>query len=135
MKLLLFDILFRLAGWTDGRTELIIMLSQLSTKLKLKLKLSLAIDFEVCDFVYLIGNEFKEHIVKGYQNCVEFVIFVNSNIEYEVTSRNIDLQNMVQNYKFYQDDFLFVMSFHWQMKQLHNIQQCVQKFLFLNKHF
>ena len=23
------------------------------------------VDFEVCDFVYLIGNEFKEHIVKG----------------------------------------------------------------------
>ena len=86
------------------------------------------IDFEVCDFVYLIGNEFKEHIVKGYQNIVEFVNFVNSNIEYEVTSRNIDLQNMVQNYKFYHEDFLFVVSFHWQMKQLHNIQQCVQKF-------
>ena len=94
------------------------------------------IDLEVCDFVYLIGNEFKEHIVKGYQNFVEYVNFVNSNIEYEVTSRNIDPQNMVQNYKFYQEDFLFVVSFHWQMKQLHNIQQCVQKFLeFLNKHF
>ena len=25
------------------------------------------VDFEVCDFVYLIGNEFKEHIVKGLQ--------------------------------------------------------------------
>ena len=36
------SILFRLAGWT-GRVEVIIMLSQLSTKLKLKLKLSLAI--------------------------------------------------------------------------------------------
>ena len=70
------------------------------------------IDFEVCDFVYLIGNGFKEHVVKGYQNFVEFVNFVNSNIEYEVTSRNIDLQNMVQNYKFYQEDFIFVVSFH-----------------------
>ena len=40
---LLFSILFLLAGWLDGRVEVIIMLSQLSTKLKLKLKLSLAI--------------------------------------------------------------------------------------------
>ena len=75
------------------------------------------IDFEVCDFVYLIGNEFKEHVVKGYQNFVEFVHFVNSNIEYEVTSRNI----MVQNNNFYQEHFLFVVSFHWQMKQLHKV--------------
>ena len=27
------------------------------------------VDFEVCDFVYLIGNEFTEHVVKGYQLC------------------------------------------------------------------
>ena len=40
----------------------------------------------------------------------EYVYFVCSNMKSEVAWRNINMQNMVPIWKFYQENFLFVLS-------------------------
>ena len=49
-----------MAGWLDGRTEVTIMLSQLSTKLKLKLKLSLATANNRVAYSDIFGDVMKQ---------------------------------------------------------------------------
>ena len=56
---------------------------------------------------YILLEMSLRNIVKEHPNVsfVEFVYFVNSNIESEVTWRNINMQNKVPNWKFYQENF------------------------------